>query len=62
MITFLKKLDLNTIRGIYMGRLYPILVCALVLLGSLTGLEVYFNFLVIFYKHSCFWSQFHKPF
>ena len=46
MITFLKKLDLNTIRGFYMGRLYPILVCALVLLGSLTGLEVYFNFLV----------------
>lgn len=29
-----------------MGRIYPIVVCALVLIGSLTGLEMYFNFLV----------------
>lgn len=46
MITYLKKIDLNAVRGFYMGRAYPIVVCALVLLGSLTGLEMYFNFLV----------------
>ena len=46
MITSIKKLDLNVIRAFYMGRLYPIVVCTLVLLGSLTGLEMYFNFLV----------------
>ena len=46
MITYIKKLDINVIRAFYMGRLYPLVVCALVLLGSLTGLEMYFNFLV----------------
>lgn len=46
MITYIKKLDINVIRAFYMGRVYPVVVCALVLLGSLTGLEMYFNFLV----------------
>ncbi len=46
MITCIKKLDINTLRSFYMGRIYPVVVCALVLLGSLTGLEMYFNFLV----------------
>ena len=46
MITYLKKLDVNTVRAFYMGRMYPVVVCALVLIGSLTGLEMYFNFLV----------------
>ncbi len=46
MITCIKKFDLNAIRAFYMGRLYPLVVCALVLLGSVTGLEMYFNFLV----------------
>ena len=46
MITYIKKLDINTLRSFYMGRIYPVVVCALVLLGSLTGLEMYFNFLV----------------
>ena len=46
MITYLKKLDLSAVRAFYMGRLYPLAVCALVLLGSLTGLEMYFNFIV----------------
>ena len=46
MITYLKKLDINAIRAFYMGRIYPIVVCGLVLFGSLTGLEMYFNFLV----------------
>lgn len=46
MTTYLKKIDLNTIRAFYMGRVYPVVVCALVLIGSLAGLEMYFNFLV----------------
>ncbi len=36
---------LDRIRDFYSGRLYPAVVCALVLFGSLTGLEMYSNFL-----------------
>ncbi len=46
MTTSVKRLDLNLLRAFYMGRIYPAVVCALVLVGSLTGLEMYFNFLV----------------
>ena len=43
MTTCQKKLDIATVRAFYMGRAYPVVVCAIVLLGSLTGLEMYFN-------------------
>lgn len=35
----------RTLEQLYSGRIYPIIVCSLVLLGSLTGLELYVNFI-----------------
>ena len=43
MMACLKKLDIDTIKAFYMGRAYPVVVCAIVLIGSLTGLEMYLN-------------------
>lgn len=43
----LRKINLTSIRAFYMSRWYPIVVCASVLLGSLTGLEMYFNFITM---------------
>ncbi len=39
-------LRLDNIQAFYMGNIYPAVICALVLVGAVTGLEYYFNFLV----------------
>ena len=64
MITSLKTVfSLENIRRFYVSNVYPIVVCALVLMGSLTGLEMYFNFLTTALFVSAFFiSKSIKPF
>ena len=45
MMQISKVINRESIRAFYMSRWYPIVVCASVLIGSLTGLEMYFNFI-----------------
>ena len=44
----LKYLNRDRLERFYSGWVYPIVICALILLGNLTGLEYYLNFAVTF--------------
>lgn len=64
MIASLKnKLSLDGIRAFYMSDVYPIIICSLVLIGNLSGLEYYFNFLnTAFMVGALFLSKSVRPF
>ena len=38
--------DIEKVRAFYMGNVYPAIICTLVLVGAVTGLEYFFNFAV----------------
>ena len=63
MTTLKTILSLENLRRFYVSNIYPVVVCALVLIGSLTGLEMYFNFLTTaLFVSSLFISKSIKPF
>ena len=43
MTAFLKKIDVERIRAFYMGRTYPLIIAAIVLIGNITATEYYLN-------------------
>ncbi len=40
-----KYISAESLRSFYMGKIYPIVICVLVALGSISGLEFYFGFI-----------------
>ncbi len=53
--SFKKSLSLENIRAFYMGNIYPVLICFIVALGSISGLEFYFNILHTALACGAFW-------